>query len=72
MELMHRNSKHKHPSMLNEECKTIIMAFSGPKKKKKICKVCAPQMCSKNNCVLDEEAFNSKITGSSLVTKTQE
>lgn len=35
MELMHRNSKHKHPSMLNEECKTIIMAFSGPKKKKK-------------------------------------
>lgn len=29
-------------------------------------------MCSKNNCVLDEEAFNSKITGSSLVTKTQE
>jgi len=33
---MHRNSKYKYPSTLNEECMMIIMAFSGPKKIKSV------------------------------------
>lgn len=55
--------------MLNEEYNMIIMAFSGLKN---TCKIFAPQMFSKNNCVLDSEAFNSTVAGSSLVTKSQE
>lgn len=55
--------------MLTGECKTIIMAISGPRKEKKSVKH-ASQMCSKNNCVLDYETFNSMITGSSLVTQS--
>lgn len=67
---MHRNSKHKYPSMLNEECKMIIMAFSGPKKKISVRYV--HHRSAVKITVLDYEAFNSMITGSSLVTKSQE
>lgn len=70
---MHRNSKYKYTSMFNEESKMIIVAFPGSEKNPQwFHKTCAPQMCNKNNHVLDYEVLNSTITGSSSVTKSQE